>query len=99
MIRRLAGWMMLFVILAANAPAKAEESRNEIAKAMEGDEITQSGNVVGTVRYMAPEQLRGEGDPRSDVYSLGITLYELLTGRRAFSATARTQSRSPRFQT
>lgn len=60
-----------------------------LAKAMEGDEITQSGNVVGTVRYMAPEQLRGENDPRSDVYSLGITLYELLTGRRAWSATER----------
>lgn len=60
-----------------------------LAKAIEGDEITQSGNVVGTVRYMAPEQLRGENDPRSDVYSLGITLYELLTGRRAWSATER----------
>lgn len=60
-----------------------------LAKAIEGDDITQSGNVVGTVRYMAAEQLRGKGDARSDVYSLGITLYELLTRRRAWEATER----------
>ena len=60
-----------------------------LAKAIEGEDITQSGNVVGTVRYMAPEQLRGKTDPRSDVYGLGITLYELLTRRRAWQATER----------
>ncbi|MFT5328254.1 MAG: hypothetical protein ACI8P0_006167, partial [Planctomycetaceae bacterium] len=60
-----------------------------LAKAMEGDDITQTENVVGTIRYMAPEQFRGNTDSRSDIYSLGITLYELVTGKRAWSATGR----------
>jgi len=60
-----------------------------LAKAMEGDDITHTENVVGTIRYMAPEQFRGNTDSRSDIYSLGITLYELVTGKRAWSATGR----------
>lgn len=47
------------------------------------DRMTQTGELVGTLRYMAPEQLRGEFDARGDVYCLGLTLYELLTLRPA----------------
>jgi tetratricopeptide (TPR) repeat protein len=42
-------------------------------------DLTASGDIIGTLRYLAPEALRGETGPRGDVYSLGLTLYELLT--------------------
>lgn len=47
---------------------------------------TQSGEILGTLRYMAPEQFRGISDQRSDIYALGLTLFELLTLAPAFSA-------------
>jgi WD40 repeat protein/serine/threonine protein kinase len=55
-----------------------------LAKAEGMDELTHTGDIVGTLRYMAPERFSGQGDLRSDVYSLGLTLYELLALRPAF---------------
>ncbi len=47
--------------------------------------LTQKGSIVGTFQYMAPEVLQGaDSDARSDVFSLGCVLYEMVTGRRAF---------------
>lgn len=57
-----------------------------LARRDDWESQTQSGEILGTLRYMAPEQLRGTSDVRSDIYSLGLTLFELLTLRPAFSA-------------
>jgi WD40 repeat protein/serine/threonine protein kinase len=59
--------------------------------ATDTEDLTHTGDVIGTVRYLAPERFGGQTDIRGDVYSLGLTLYELLTLRPAFSDTDRNQ--------
>ena len=52
--------------------------------------LTEEGTVLGTVQYMAPEQLEGrEADARTDIFALGATLYEMATGKRAFQGQSR----------
>jgi serine/threonine-protein kinase len=61
-----------------------------LAKAStEGDNLTHTGDIVGTLRYMAPERFNGVSDTRGDIYSLGLTLYEMVTERPAFEESDR----------
>ncbi|MBN1202276.1 MAG: protein kinase [Anaerolineae bacterium] len=58
-----------------------------IAKIVTGTQFTASGGMIGTPAYMAPEQGLGEaGDERSDIYSLGVILFQLITGRLPYDA-------------
>ena len=66
--------------------AKLTETANE---AGEASTMTATGAILGTLPYMAPEQVRGESaDARSDVFALGVVFYEMLTGQRPFRASS-----------
>jgi serine/threonine protein kinase/WD40 repeat protein/Flp pilus assembly protein TadD len=62
-----------------------------LAKAEDSGELTRTGDIVGTVRFMPPERLDGRSEPRGDIYSLGVALYEMLTLRPAFADTQRSR--------
>jgi eukaryotic-like serine/threonine-protein kinase len=67
-----------------------------IARIVEEDDVTmgEPGEIVGSARYMSPEQLRGEdATPRSDVYSVGVLLYHCLTGRPPFTGDVKSLAR------
>jgi serine/threonine protein kinase len=69
-----------FGLAAVRAKAAAEDQANG-----PGSTLTEDGKVIGTVGYMAPEQIRGESvDHRADIFALGCVMYETVTGQRAF---------------
>ncbi len=73
-----------FGLAKAMAPAATRSSLTSLPT-QQG--LTQEGTILGTFQYMAPEQLEGkEADGRTDIFALGATLYEMATGKKAFSA-------------
>jgi serine/threonine protein kinase/Tol biopolymer transport system component len=67
----------------------SDEPSSKVATLTGQDPLTGKGTLLGTFRYMAPEQLEGkDADARSDIFAFGSVLYEMATGQRAFDATS-----------
>ncbi len=76
------------IILTADTTVKL--TGFDLAKPMASPSLTQAGSVMGALKYIPPEQIRGLGqlDARSDLYSVGVVLYEALTGRLPFDSSS-----------
>ena len=75
-----------FGLAKAISPGRPAAEFSALATVTGNDKLTQEGTILGTLPYMSPEQIeRGEADSRTDIFALGATLYEMATGKRAFS--------------
>src|SRR5215470_16032833 len=75
-----------FGLAKAMAPAQSVSALTSLPTMAGGANLTQEGTILGTFQYMAPEQLEGkEADARTDIFAFGAVLYEMATGRKAFS--------------
>ncbi len=64
-----------------------------VARSLRGDRTTRAGEIVGTLDYLSPEQIAGEdADARSDIYALGLLLFEMLTGELPFASASRAET-------
>lgn len=79
-----------FGLAKAIAPEEPTSDLTSNATAAAPSDLTREGTILGTLSYIAPEQLEGkEVGARTDIFALGATLYEMATGRKAFSASSR----------
>src|SRR5262249_11025915 len=75
-----------FGLAKAMAPSDQPGAVTSLPTALPVSSLTEKGTILGTFQYMAPEQLEGkEADARTDIFALGALLYEMATGKKAFS--------------
>jgi Tol biopolymer transport system component/predicted Ser/Thr protein kinase len=83
------GTKLLDFGLAKLAPASTPATSDSQLPTMK-DAITEQGTILGTLQYMAPEQVEGkEADARTDIFAFGVVIYEMATGKRAFEGKSR----------